>query len=107
MVRKTEHHSVAIYREIDVETEETRLYYRSELQAKREQAIRNRFHVRLEKALDKLNTKRAPLKTTQKYLNASVDCAKKNSRVASDYGIEVIADADKNNAIPIKWKREL
>ena len=39
-------------------------------------------------------------------MNASVDCAKKNSRVAQDYRIEVIADDEKNNAIRIEWMRE-
>ncbi|MGZ8944497.1 MAG: hypothetical protein ACXW1W_03615, partial [Methylococcaceae bacterium] len=45
MVRKTGHNSVAVYREIDAETGETRLYCHSELKAKKEQGIRNRFHV--------------------------------------------------------------
>jgi hypothetical protein len=30
----------------------------------------------------------------------------KNSRVAQDYRIDVIADGEKNNAIRIEWKRE-
>jgi len=110
MVRKTEHNSVAVYREIDAETGETRLYCHSELKAKKEQAIRNRFHVRLEEGLDKLNTgldKKGTTKNYAKILERIGRLREKNSRVSQDYGIEVIADADKNNAIRIEWKHEL
>ena len=55
IVRQTEHNSVAVYREIDAETGETRLYCHSELKAKKEQGIRKRFHVRMEAALGKLH----------------------------------------------------
>ena len=109
MVRKTEHNSVAVYREIDAETGETRLYCHSELKAKKEQAIRNRFHVRLEEGLDKLNAgldKKGTTKNYAKILERIGRLREKNSRVAQDYRIEVIADADKNNAIRIEWKRE-
>jgi len=67
MVRKTEHNSVAVYREIDAETGETRLYCHSELKAKKEQAIRNRFHVRLEEGFDKLNAGLDKKGTTKNY----------------------------------------
>jgi transposase len=110
MVRKTEHNSVAVYREIDAETGETRLYCHSELKAKKEQAIRNRFHVRLEEGLGKLNAgldKKGTTKNYVKILERIGRLREKNSRVAQDYSIEVIADADKNNAIRIEWKREL
>src|SRR5450631_127142 len=110
MVRKTEHNSVAVYREIDAETGETRLYCHSELKAKKEQASRNRFHVRLEEGLDKLNTgldKKGTTKNYAKILERIGRLREKNSRVSQDYSIEVIADADKNNAIRIEWKREL
>ena len=109
MVRKTEHNSVAVYREIDAETGETRLYCHSELKAKKEQAIRNRFHIRLEEGLDKLNAgldKKGTTKNYAKILERIGRLREKNSRVAQDYSIEVIADADKNNAIRIEWKRE-
>jgi transposase len=110
MVQKTEHNSVAVYREIDAETGETRLYCHSELKAKKEQAIRNRFHVRLEEGLDKLNAgldKKGTTKNYAKILERIGRLREKNSRVAQDYSIEVIADADKNNAIRIEWKREV
>jgi transposase len=109
MVRKTEDNSVAVYREIDAETGETRLYCHSELKAKKEQAIRNRFHIRLEEGLDKLNAgldKKGTTKNYAKILERIGRLREKNSRVAQDYRIEVIADADKNYAIRIEWKRE-
>jgi hypothetical protein len=46
---------VTVYRVIDAETQEIRLYCYSDQKAKKEQSIRNRFHVRLEEALNKLN----------------------------------------------------
>jgi hypothetical protein len=82
MVRKTEHNSVAVYREIDAETGETRLYCHSELKAKKEQAIRNRFHDRLEEALDKLNSgldKKGTIKNYAKVLERIGRCAKKTA----------------------------
>jgi len=109
MVRKTGHNSVAVYREIDAETGETRLYCHAELKAKKEQGIRNRFHVRLEEALAKLNAgldKKGTVKNYVKILERIGRLREKNSRVASDYRIEVTADADKNNAIRIEWQRE-
>ena len=51
LVRETEKNKVTVYCVIDAETKETRLYCYSDLKAKKEQAIRNRFHVRLEEAL--------------------------------------------------------
>jgi len=109
LVRETERSKVAVYREIDAETGETRLYCHSELKAKKEQAIRNRFHVRLEEGLDKLNAgldKKGTIKNYVKILESIGRLREKNSRVAQDYCIEVIADDEKNNAIRIDWRRE-
>ena len=109
LVRETEQSKVTVYREIDAETKEIRLYCYSDQKAKKEQAIRNRFHVRLEEALDKLNTgldKKGTIKSYAKILERIGRLREKNSRVAQDYRIEVIADDKKNNAIRIEWKRE-
>lgn len=70
LVRDTGQNTVSVFRTIDTETKETRLYCYSDQKAKKEQAIRNRFHVRLEEGLDKLNAgldKRARSKAMQKY----------------------------------------
>ncbi len=109
MVRETERSNVAVYREVDAETKETRLYCHSEQKAKKEQAIRNRFHVRMEEALNKLHaglSKKNTIKKYPKILERIGRLREKNSRVAQDYRIEVIADKEKNNAIRIEWQRE-
>jgi transposase len=109
LVRETEQSKVTLYRAIDAETGETRLYCHSDQKAKKEQAIRNRFHVRLEEALDKLNAgldKKGTIKNYAKILERIGRLREKNSRVAQNYCIEVTADDQKNNAIRIKWRRE-
>jgi transposase len=109
LVRDIGQSSVSVYRTIDAETQETRLYCYSEQKAKKEQAIRNRFHVRLEEALDKLNAglgKKGTVKNYVKILERIGRLREKNSRVAQDYRIEVLANDEKNNAIRIDWLRE-
>ena len=109
LVRETGQSKVSVYRTIAAETGETRLYCYSDQKAKKEQAIRNRFHVRLEEGLDKLNAgldKKGTIKNYAKILERIGRLREKNSRVAQDYRIEVIADDDKNNAIRIDWQRE-
>jgi transposase len=109
IVRQTTHNSVTVYREIDAETGETRLFCHSELKAKKEQGIRNRFHERLETALDQLHAglgKKGTIKNYAKILERIGRLREQHSRVASDYKIEVLADDEKNNATTIEWKRE-
>jgi len=109
LVRDTGQNTVSVYRTVDAETGETRLYCYSAQKAKKEQAIRNRFHVRLEEGLGKLNAgldKKGTIKNYAKILERIGRLREKNSRVAQDYRIEVIADGKKNNAIRIEWKRE-
>jgi len=109
LIREAGQGKVTVYRAIDAETGETRLYCYSDQKAKKEQAIRNRFHVRLEEALDKLNAgldKKGTLKNYAKILERIGRLREKNSRVASGYRIEVIADDEKNNATGIEWQRQ-
>ncbi len=109
LVRKTGQNTVTAYRKIDAETGETRLYCHSDQKAKKEQAIRNRFHVRLEEALTKLNVgleKKGTTKNHTKIVERIGRLREKHPRVASDYRIEVIADDKKNNAIRIEWARQ-
>ena len=56
LVRGSKQGTVTVYREVDTKTREVRLYCHSEQKAKKEQSIRNRFHIRLEEALIKLDT---------------------------------------------------
>ena len=108
-VRDTPDSNVVVYREVDPETRETRLYCHSEQKAKKEQGIRNRFHVRLEEALEKLHTglsKKGTLKKYDKILERIGRLREKHSRVAADYTINVMADDKKNKATSIEWKRK-
>lgn len=90
LVRETGQNTVSVYRTIDAETRETRLYCYSDQKAKKEQAIRNRFHacpepvegfVWKKRSTSSMPawTKKAPSKTTRKYSNALADCAKKTA----------------------------
>lgn len=109
LVRDTEKSNVAVYRVIDPETKETRLYCHSEQKAKKEQAIRELFHGRLEEALKKLNAGLSKKGTTKKYAKVIESVGRlreKHPRVAGDYRIDVVGDEDKINAIRIDWKRE-
>ncbi len=67
MVRETEHSNVCVYRETDAQTNEIRRYCHSEQKAKKEQSIRNRFHVRMEEALNKLHAGLNKKGTVKKY----------------------------------------
>ncbi len=98
MVRETENSKVCVYSEIDEKTQETRLYCHSEQKAKKEQSIRNRFHVRLEEALEKLDAglnKKGTIKKYTKILERIGRLREKNQRVSQDYPLEVIADDEK------------
>ena len=109
MVRETEGSNVCVYRETDAETKETRLYCHSEQKAKKEQGIRNRFHVRMEEALKKLHSglsKKGTVKKYTKILESIGRLREKNRRVAQDYRIEVTADDEQKNAIRIEWQRK-
>jgi transposase len=109
MVRETEHSKVCVYSETDEVTQETRLYCHSEQKAKKEHSIRNRFHVRMEEALNKLDAglnKKGTVKKYSKILERIGRLREKNRRVGQDYRIEVIPDDEKNNAIRIKWQRQ-
>jgi transposase len=109
LVRENQQSKVTVYSETDTETQETRLYCHSEQKAKKEQAIRNRFHVRLEEALDHLHaglSKKGTIKNYEKILQKIGRLREKNRRVAMDYQIDVIPDDKKNNAIAIQWQRQ-
>ncbi len=108
-VRDTKDSNVVVYRGVDPETGETRLYCHSEQKAKKEQGIRNRSHVRLEEALAKLHTglsKKGTIKNYDKILERIGRLREKHSRVAADYIIYVMADDKKNKATSIEWKRK-
>lgn len=108
-VKETQDSRVVVYREIDTETQETRLYCHSALKEKKEQGIRNRFHERLEEALTKMHdglSKKGTVKKYDKILERIGRLREKHSRVAADYSIDVIADDKKDKATRIEWQRK-
>jgi len=109
LVREEGQNKVTVYSETDTETQEIRLYCHSEQKAKKEHAIRNRFHIRLEEALIHLHaglTKKGCIKNYEKILQKIGRLREKNKCVAADYRIDVIPDEKKNNAIAIQWQRQ-
>jgi DDE family transposase len=109
-VRETQDGHVVVYREIDQETKETRLYCHSEQKAKKEQGIRNRFHVRLEEALTNLHTglsNKATIKKYDKILERIGRLREKHSRVAADYTIDVMADDKKKQSHRQKMETQI
>lgn len=108
MVREQAQNKVTVYSETDTETQETRIHCHSEQKAKKEEAIRNRFHVRLEEALTSLHAglgKKGTTKNYAKILQKIGRLREKNSRVSGDYQIDVKPDEQKKNAIAIQWQR--
>jgi transposase len=109
LIRETERSQVRVYRDIDHDSGETRLYCHSEQKAKKEQAIRTRFHERLEAALAQLQAglkQKGTLKNYAKVLERIGRLREKNSRVAQDYQIDVTSDAEHKNAVAITWHRQ-
>ena len=108
VVRDDGKNKVTVLKEVCARTGETRLYCHSELKAKKEQGIRNRFHERLEEALTKLHDglgKKGTVKSYEKVAERIGRLREKNSVVSQDYSIDVIPDEDKEKAVAIKWRR--
>lgn len=87
---------------------EVRLYCHSILREKKDTAIRNRFGQRFEEALSKLNeglNQKGTVKRYEKVIERIGRIKQKNSRVASEYSINVIADEEKTKALRIEWQR--
>jgi transposase len=108
-VRDDNKNRVTVFKEVCIETEEIRLYCHSELKEKKEAAIRNRFHERLEEALNKLHnglSKKGTIKKYEKIVERVGRLREKNSTVSKDYSIAVIPDEDKKKAVGIEWHRD-
>ena len=109
LMRDTERSQVRVYRDIDPDSGEIRLYCHSEQKAQKEQGIRNRFHERLEAALAQLQAglkQKGTVKNYIKVLERIGRLREKNSRVAQDYQIDVTPDAQHKNAVAIAWHRK-
>ena len=108
LVRDDSKNRVTVLKEVCAQTGETRLYCHSELKAKKEQGIRNRFHERLEEALTKLHDglgKKGTVKNYEKVVEKIGRLREKNSVVSQDYSIDAIPDENKEKAVAIKWRR--
>ena len=108
LLRDTARSQVRVYRDIDPESGETRLYCHSEQKAQKEQAIRNRFHGRLEAALTQLQAglnQKGTVKNYVKVLERVGRLREKHSRVAQDYQIDVTPDEQHKNAVTLTWQR--
>jgi len=108
LLRDTARSQVRVYRDIDPESGETRLYCHSEQKAQKEQAIRNRFHERLEAALTQLQAglnQKGTVKNYVKVLERVGRLREKHSRVAQDYQIDVTPDEQHKNAVTLTWQR--
>jgi transposase len=109
LIRDTGRSQVRVYRDLDADSGETRLYCYSEQKAKKEYAIRNRFHERLEAALTQLQaglSQKGTVKNYVKILERIGRLREKNSRVAQGYQIDVTPDAAHKNAVAIAWQRQ-
>lgn len=109
LIRDTDHSQIRVHRDTDPDSGETRLYCHSEQKARKEQSIRNRFHERLETALDQLQAglrQKGRVKNYAKILERIGRLREKHRRVAQDYRIDVIPDAEHRNAVAITWQRE-
>ena len=67
LIRDTERSQVRVHRDIDPDSGESRLYCHSEQKAKKEQGIRNRFHERMETALNQLQAGLSQKGTVKNY----------------------------------------
>jgi transposase len=109
VIVKAEKDNKVIARRVDdEENKEVLLYCHSEKRAKKDQAIRNRFHLRFEAALAALSkglSKKGCTKGYVKVVEKIGRLKEKNTRVAQEYQIDVTPDGDKKNAIAIDWKR--
>lgn len=88
---------------------EVRLYCHSTQREKKDRAIRSRFAQRFEDALARLNEglgKKGTIKRYDKIIERIGRLKQKNTRVASDYDIDVIGDENKDKALRIKWHRK-
>ena len=91
------------------ETGEVKLYCHSSAREKKAAGIHNRFSQRFEEALKSLNdglSKKGTVKRYDKILERIGRLKQKNTRVASHYSIDVIADEQKEKAVRIDWKRQ-
>jgi transposase len=109
VVIKSEPDNQVIAKRVDCpETGEVKLYCHSTAREKTDAGISSRFSQRFELALSTLNdglSKKSTVKKYDKIMERIGRLKEKNTRVASNYSITVIADENKEKALRIEWKQ--
>jgi transposase len=101
--------TVKVQKVIDSENDEVLLYCHSTKREKKEQAINDRFTVRFEEAISKLESglhKKGCLRKYDKVLEKIGRLKQQYSKAAKHYKIEVSKDEKSGNAVKIIWERQ-
>jgi transposase len=109
VVKQNDDCTVKVQKVIDVENDEVLLYCHSTKREKKEQAINDRFTVRFEEAVNKLESglyKKGCLKKYDKVLEKIGRLKQQYSKAAKHYKIEVSKDEKSGNAVKILWTRQ-
>ena len=101
--------TVKVQKIIDSENDEVLLYCHSTKREKKEQAINDRFTIRFEKAIGKLESglhKKGCLKKYDKVLEKIGRLKQQYSKAAKHYKIEVSKNEKSGDAVKILWTRQ-
>lgn len=109
MVKQDQDGTVKAQKVIDSENDEVLLYCHSTKREKKEQAINDRFTIRFEEALTKLDSglnKKRCLKKYDKVLEKIGRLKQQYSKASKHYKIEVSKDEKSGAAVKIVWVRQ-
>lgn len=109
VVKQSDECTVRVQKVIDEENGEALLYCHSTMREKKEQAIGDRFSVRLEEDLQKLDNgldKKRCMKNYDKVLIKIGRLRQQYASVSRQYEISVVKDNDSGNATRITWHRQ-
>jgi len=109
VVKQTDDCTVKVQKVVDSENDEVLLYCHSTTREKKEQAINDRFTLRFEEAISKLESglhKKGCLKKYDKVLEKVGRLKQQYSKAAKHYKIEVSKNEKNGNAVKISWVRQ-
>ena len=109
IVKKDDECTVRVQKVFDDETQETLLYCHSTMREKKDQAIGDRFIIRFEEDLQKLNNGLRKKRCIKKYDKVMVKIGRlrqQYSRVSRQYTISVEKDDASGNATNITWQQK-
>ncbi len=110
VVKKDKDCTVKAYKKVNEETGEIELYCHSTRREKKEKAIANRFTVRYEDALRKLDEglrKKGCVKKYDKVVERIGRLKQRYSKASKNYRITIEKDDQKGNATQINWERQI